>query len=170
MNAALLADNLNGIQLCKLLQKDFVDRCLPTPDVGREQAVVFCQKLWRLQIDFRQQPSQSGKAQKADPVQEEKKKTLEPPSQTRIMPGMFVRLALGGRNLEPPHTSFNGIDTVMIMSPAGSENFDQRREDRRFVSGLVGPSIMTDAYELFVEKTEVYAFGDTVKEVLMEYL
>lgn len=57
----------------------------------------------------------------------------------------------------------------MIMSPAGPEDFDQTKEGRKFMCALVGPSIITDAYELYVEKTGAYAVKDMAKEVLMEY-
>jgi len=75
---------------------------------------------------------------------------------------MFVRL-------NPGAAKFEGITMVMIMSPATREDFAADGDERRFICALVGPSIMTDAYDLFVSKQDTFRVKDMAAEVLMEY-
>jgi kinesin family protein 2/24 len=153
---------MNGRQLCKLSQKEFVSRCLQTTGVSKSQAIAFYQKLWRVQIDSRQRPSTSDADKKAETIQEPVKERDKTSFQRRIKPGMFVRLIPGASRLE-------GADIVMIMSPSRPEDFDDAREDRQLVCAHVGPSVMTDAYELFVAQQGTYCVKDMAVEVLMEY-
>jgi hypothetical protein len=74
---------------------------------------------------------------------------------------MFVRLA-------PRVSKLQDGDIVMVMSPLGPEDFGEG-EKRRFVCAPVGPSVMTQAYELFVASLEAKAVADMQEEVLMEY-
>lgn len=148
--------------LCKLQQKDFISRCLQTPGVDREQAVAFYQKFWRLQIDCRQRASKAGTSKDAEaaPVPVKEKDTT--PFQTRIKPGMFVRV-------NPGVAKFEGITLAMIMSPSTREDFAPEGDDRRFVCALVGPSILTQAYELHVNMQQTLSVKEMAAEVLMEY-
>jgi kinesin family protein 2/24 len=95
-------------------------------------------------------------------AQELPKKDTKTPFQRRIKPGMFVRLS-------PSVSKLEGGDIAMIMSPSGPEDFDETGEDRSMICAPVGPSIMTDAYELYVARQEVHKVKDMTGEVLMEY-
>lgn len=148
--------------LCKLQQKEFISRCLRTSGVDKEQAVAFYQKFWRLQIDCRQRASKSSMNKDAESLPEPLKEMERTPFQTRIKPGMFVRL-------NPGAAKFDGITLAMVMSPATRDDFDSDGGERRFICALVGPSIMTDAYELHVSNQDMFCVKDMAAEVLMEY-
>jgi kinesin family protein 2/24 len=155
---------------------------MQTPGVSKEQAVTFYQKLWRLHIDSRTQASQSqsGDADEATISESRKPKlSAKPPFQQRIKPGMFIRLAPFVSKIDME----NG-DIAMVMSPASAADFDSEPdsdaraagqgnlslgEDRQFVCAAVAPSIMTAAYELFVERQGVCKVKEMTAEVLMEY-
>jgi kinesin family protein 2/24 len=148
--------------LCKLQQKEFLSRCLQTPGVDRQQAVTFYQKFWRLQIDCRQRASKASTNKDVEVAPEPVKVRDKTPFQGRIKPGMFIRL-------KPGVARYEGINLVMIMSPATREDFENEGEERRFICALVGPSIMTEAYELHVERQDTLYVKDMAAEVLMEY-
>jgi kinesin family protein 2/24 len=148
--------------LCKLPQNHFIARCLQTPGVDQQHAVAFYQKFWRLRIDCRQQASRAIASNNVIAPFEPAKERDKTPFQSRIKPGMFVRL-------NPGAAKFEGITMVMIMSPATREDFAADGDERRFICALVGPSIMTDAYDLFVSKQDTFRVKDMAAEVLMEY-
>jgi kinesin family protein 2/24 len=155
---------------------------MQTPGVSKEQAVAFYQKLWRLHIDSRTQASQSqsGNADEDNISESHKPKpSAKSPFQQRIKPGMFIRLSPSVSRID-----MNNGDIAMIMSPASAADFNFQSdsdataagqgnlslgEDRQFVCAAVVPSIMTAAYELFVERQGVCKAKDMTAEVLMEY-
>lgn len=153
---------MNGMLLCKLPQKDFISRCLQTPQVDKEQAIAFYQKFWRLQIDFRQRNSKAGTTKDTEVPPEPVAKRDISPFQTRIKPGMFVRL-------NPGATRFDGITLAMIMSPATPQDFADEGDERRFVCALVAPSILTQAYELHLNMLHTLSVKDMAAETFMEY-
>jgi kinesin family member 2/24 len=148
--------------LCRLQQKEFISRCLQTAGVDKEQALTFYQKFWRLQIDCRQRASKASTGKEAEIVQEPVKGRDRTPFQTRIKPGMFIRLNHGV-------AKFEGITLAMIMSPSTPKDFDAAGEERQFICALVGPSIMSGAYELHVDRQDTFSVKDMAAEVLMEY-
>lgn len=148
--------------LCRLQQKAFISRCLQTTGVDKQQAVTFYQKFWRLQIDCRQRASKASANNDAEIAAEPVKIRDKTPFQGRIKPGMFIRL-------KPGVAKYEGINLVMIMSPATREDFETDGEERRFICALVGPSIMTDAYELHVDRQDTFSVKNMAAEVLMEY-
>jgi len=150
------------MQLCKMPQKDFISLCLQTTGVSREQAIAFYQKLWRIRIDSRQRPSTFSGTEKTEAIQEPSKERDERPFQQRIKPGMFVRLVPGA-------SKFESVDFAMIMSPSGPEDFREAGDERRFICALDSPSIMKDAYDLYVERQDTYSVKEMATEVLMEY-
>lgn len=75
---------------------------------------------------------------------------------------MFVRL-------NPGAVKFEGITMAMVMPSATAEDFTTEGDERRYICAMLGPSIMTDTYDLFVAKQDIYSVRDMAGEVLMEY-
>ncbi|VUC28483.1 unnamed protein product [Clonostachys rosea] len=62
VDASLLAPSETGIQILRLDPSEFQDRCVQTPGVTAQQAMLFYNKLWEMHIDSqrnRQLPSKS---------------------------------------------------------------------------------------------------------------
>jgi kinesin family member 2/24 len=150
------------MQVCKLPQREFVSRCLQTTGVKIDQANAFYQKLWRTRIDSRQRSSAIKATERAEPIEEPQAGIRKTHFQERIHPGMFVRLVPGASKI-------GSAEIFMIMSPSRPEDFDCLGEERQFICAAVGPSIMTDAYELHVARKDTYSVKDMAAEVLMEY-
>jgi hypothetical protein len=89
----------------------------------------------------------------------ERNKTL---FQSRIKLGILVRF-------NPGAAKFECIIMNMVMSPARLEDFATRGDERQFICALVGPSVMTDAYDLFMAKQDIYSVKNIAAEVLIEY-
>ncbi|RDL40753.1 uncharacterized protein BP5553_00732 [Venustampulla echinocandica] len=164
IDADILAGKLSGMQLCKMPQKDFISRCLQTTGVEKDQATAFYQKLWRVRIDSRQQSTTFTAGDKSETMQRPSRpKTARPlnttPFQQRIKPGMCI--SMGKRSY--------GALFVVVMSPFGPEDFDGVGDERRFICAVFGPSMMTDAYELHIERQETFIVKDMEGEAFMEY-
>jgi kinesin family protein 2/24 len=152
------------MQVCKLPQKEFVSRCLQTRGVKQDQASAFYQKLWRTRIDSRQRSSAIEATERVEPIEEPQAEIKKTPFQERIRPGMFVRLVPGASK-----AGLEGAEIFMIMLSSRPEDFDGSGEERQFICAAVGPSIMTDAYELHVAIKDTLTVKDMAAEVLMEY-
>lgn len=157
----MLARELNGSQLCKLPQTEFISRCLQTHSIEEQQARFFYQKLWRTRIDSRQKHTAPSSAIEGISISQEVE-AIKTPFKERIRPGMFVRIS-------PEASKLSGVDILMIMSPLQAKDFDGQGEERQFVCAVVGPSIMADAYELHLSKLDTYSVKDMTAEILMEY-
>jgi len=107
-------------------------------------------------------PQHLNATEKAEKVEQLPKERNRTPFQDRIKPGMFVRRVQSVFKLE-------GGDIVMIMSPSRREDFAEGGDGRQFICADVGPSVMTDAYELFVASQVTYNVKEMEGEVLMEY-
>jgi hypothetical protein len=69
-------------------------------------------------------------------------------------------------------------DILMILSPSRPEDFIVptkedaevgKEDERKFVCAMVGPSVMTQAYELYVAQLTTRPVSHMEAEVLMEY-
>jgi len=158
IDAEILAQNLTGIQLCKLLEEEFIKRCLQTEGVTTEQARAFYQKLWRTRIDIR---SQSSIAATEESPSEKSNAPPKTPFKDRIEPGMVVRVC-------PGSWAFNGTDKVMILSPAEAKDFEGG-DERSFICAAVAPGLVPTSYELHIARKKVLKASDFEAEVLMEY-
>ena len=161
IDAEILAQNLTGIQLCKLPEEEFIKRCLQTDGVTTEHARAFFQKLWRIRIDIRAQTSQP-----TEPTQNANANGIEKappklPFKERIEPGMVVRV-------RPEVWAFNGTDKVMVLSPAEAKDFEGG-DERSYICAAVAPGLVPTSYELHVANKKTFKAGDFEVEVLMEY-
>ncbi|EZF19729.1 hypothetical protein H112_05315 [Trichophyton rubrum D6] len=155
-----VAPTESGIQICKLPKSEFVSRCLKADGVRPEQARAFFDKIWQLHVDSRSLKTKSAA------TSEPKKPTI--PFKERLKPGMFVRVT--------PQSPNDPIHFLMLLAPEGA--FDQTRVaakengdgcGSKYICAAVAPSIMVDAYELFVSQQRIVRIEDMEAEVLMEY-
>jgi len=160
IDAEILAQNLTGIQLCKLPEEEFIERCLQTEGVTTEQARAFFQKLWRTRIDIRSQSSQPPAMEK-NASQEPKPPPPRIPFKDRIVPGMIVRVG-------PKVWAFNGTDKVMVLSPAEAKDFEGG-DERRFICAAVTPGLIPTSYEMHIVSKKIFSVSEFEAEVLMEY-
>ncbi|EFR05003.1 diatom spindle kinesin 1 [Nannizzia gypsea CBS 118893] len=160
VDSSHVAPTESGMQICKLPKGEFVSRCLKTDGVRPEQARAFFDKIWQLHVD-----SRSSKPKNATPSEPKKPTT---PFKERLKPGMFVRVT--------PQSPNDPIRFLMLLAPEGAfdrttaaakENGDGHGS--KYICAAVAPSIMIDAYELYVSQQRVVKIEDMEAEVLMEY-
>ena len=74
-------------------KREFVDRCLKTPDVPEDIASVVHSKLWRMHIDSTRPPGGAGDAKVRSSAPPEDAR--DAPFKERLRPGMVVRYRRG---------------------------------------------------------------------------
>ncbi|KAM5439888.1 hypothetical protein MferCBS31731_004299 [Microsporum ferrugineum] len=155
-----VAPTESGVQICKLPKSEFVSRCLKTAGVRPEQARAFFDKIWQLHVDSRSSNTKNATAN------ETKKPSI--PFKERLKPGMFVRVT--------PQSPNDPIQFLMLLAPEGA--FDPTTTtakhngdgcSSKYICAAVAPSIMIDAYELYVAQQRIVKIEDMEAEVLMEY-
>ena len=169
ISSAVLAPTETGMQLCKLPKGEFVSRCIRSLGTTAEQARLFYDKLWRLHIDSRTLSNDDVRNKAASDLEIEQKQqaTLVVPFQTRLRPGMFVRL----KN----RYSSGDNRTVMILSnDVWSEKLGLRVKEGtlpedRYLCAEVNRGLIPDSYVLSVDRQYVYSVDEMAEEVLLEY-
>ncbi|EEQ32044.1 kinesin motor domain containing protein [Microsporum canis CBS 113480] len=155
-----VAPTESGVQICKLPKSEFVSRCLKTAGVRPEQARAFFDKIWQLHVDSRSSNTKNAT------TNETKKPSI--PFKERLKPGMFVRVT--------PQSPNDPIQFLMLLAPEGA--FDPTTTiakhngdgcSSKYICAAVAPSIMIDAYELYVAQQRIVKIEDMEAEVLMEY-
>lgn len=169
INPNFVAPYHNGIQIVKMDDTEFLQRCMKSVDVSKEQASAFRSKLWQMHVDS-QRPKKKG--DEYDPYKNSSQvppKIAKIPFRERIRPGMVVRYK--------PKKPVSHFIMAMIMCPDWAVETDiedinkqvvegtRGQGPKRYLCSIINPAFMQDSYELSVWRQEIIAFDDMEAEV-----